>query len=376
MLGVSDLESMLSRAMTQQRRAAEAERARQAQEAQQAQAGAQAQEGGDDAQADPACTCRAPVDPQAQLGARQAAAGAEDQQRARLEQTPDAAAVGPRASRGLTAADESAPTRTLRRGDRGDEVRELQEGLNRQGAQLEVDGVFGPRTQRAVRELQERSGLNEDGIVGAQTRGALAGSTRPSGATGGTGATGPSGATGPGSIPAAPGTDPTAPARKISGGPDRSQFDAELKNPAVRQRMQALSVAEVGKHPEAQRALMETIFNRAQATGKTLMQTMNSRYYEPMQHGGAAFARAEREVRNNPGLQRQLDDAMRDVRAGSNVSNYATDNSSAGVARAAERSQVITARIGGETFSRKEGRRNGVSHADYRPWLNQHPRNP
>ena len=78
MLGVSDLESMLSRAMTQQRRAAEAERARQVQEAQQAQAGAQAQEGGGDAQADPACTCRAPVDPQAQLGARQAAAGAED----------------------------------------------------------------------------------------------------------------------------------------------------------------------------------------------------------------------------------------------------------------------------------------------------------
>jgi hypothetical protein len=37
---------------------------------------------------------------------------------------------------------------------------------------------------------------------------------------------------------------------------------------------------------------------------------------------------------------------------------------------------VITARIGGETFSRKEGRRNGVSHADYRPWLRNHPRNP
>lgn len=376
MLGVSDLESMLSRAMTQQRRAAEAERARQAQEAQQAQAGAQAQEGDGDAQADPASTCRAPVDPQAQQGARQVAAGAEDQQRTRLEQTPDAAAVGPRASRGLSAAAESAPTRTLRRGDRGDEVRELQEGLNRQGAQLEVDGVFGPRTQRAVREVQERSGLREDGIVGAQTRGALAGSTRPSGATGGTGATGPSGTTSPGSIPAAQGSDPTAPARKISGGPDRSQFDAELKNPAVRQRMQALAVAEVGKHPEAQRALMETIFNRAQATGKTLMQTMNSRYYEPMQRGGAAFARAEREVHNNPALQRQLEDAMRDVRAGSNVSNHATDNSSAGVARAAERSQVITARIGGETFSRKEGRRNGVSHADYRPWLQNHPRNP
>lgn len=375
MLGVSDLESMLSRAMTQQRRAAEAERARQAQEAQQAEAGAQAAQG-TEAQDGQGCTCRAPVDPQTQQGARQVAAGTEDQQRTRLEQTPDAAAVGPRASRGLSAADEPASSRTLRRGDRGDEVRELQEGLNRQGAGLQVDGVFGPKTQRAVRELQQRNGLREDGIVGAQTRGALAGATRPSGATGASGATGPSGTTAPGSIPAAPGSDPTQPARKISGGPDRSQFDAELKNPAVRQRMQALAVAEVGKHPEAQRALMETIFNRAQATGKTLMQTMNSRYYEPMQRGGAAFARAEREVQNNPALQRQLDDVMRDVRAGSNVSNYATDNSSAGVARAAERSQVITARIGGETFSRKEGRRNGVSHADYRPWLQNHPRNP
>jgi hypothetical protein len=121
---------------------------------------------------------------------------------------------------------------------------------------------------------------------------------------------------------------------------------------------------------------METIFNRAQATGRTLSQTMDPRYYEPMQRGGAPMARAEDAVRASPALQRQLDDAMRDVRAGSNVSNYATDNASAGVARAAERSQVITARIGGETFSRKEGRRNGVSHADYRPWLRDHPRNP
>jgi hypothetical protein len=166
------------------------------------------------------------------------------------------------------------------------------------------------------------------------------------------------------------------PEDKIPGGPDRSQFDRELQNPAVRERMKALAVAEVGHNPQAQRALMETIFNRAQATHKSLSQTMNAAYYEPMQHGGGAFNRAMSEVRSNPALSKSLDSAMFDVRRGSNVSHFATDNASGSVAASARRTQAVTAVIGGETFSRKEGPRGGIVHPDYRPWLRSMPRNP
>ncbi|HXE73940.1 MAG TPA: peptidoglycan-binding protein [Candidatus Nitrosotenuis sp.] len=61
----------------------------------------------------------------------------------------------------------------LRRGSRGQDVRTTQELLRRHGADIEADGVFGPKTQKAVREFQEKHGLAVDGIVGPQTQQAL-----------------------------------------------------------------------------------------------------------------------------------------------------------------------------------------------------------
>ncbi|MFC7613926.1 peptidoglycan-binding protein [Actinokineospora soli] len=58
---------------------------------------------------------------------------------------------------------------TLRRGSTGPVVRELQTLLNRGGAGLVVDGLFGPRTDAAVRQFQRRHGLAVDGIVGRMT---------------------------------------------------------------------------------------------------------------------------------------------------------------------------------------------------------------
>lgn len=60
----------------------------------------------------------------------------------------------------------------IRKGSRGQDVRDLQARLNRDYplySKLTVDGIFGTGTQKVVREFQRRAGLKVDGIVGAQT---------------------------------------------------------------------------------------------------------------------------------------------------------------------------------------------------------------
>lgn len=61
----------------------------------------------------------------------------------------------------------------LRAGMRGDSVAALQTRLVEVGYLDHVDGAFGPRTDRAVREFQAEAGLPVDGIVGARTWEAL-----------------------------------------------------------------------------------------------------------------------------------------------------------------------------------------------------------
>lgn len=62
----------------------------------------------------------------------------------------------------------------LRKGDRGDEVKDLQERLNALGYDCgEADGVFGTRTKNAVVRFQTSNGLDPDGIVGHKTWAAL-----------------------------------------------------------------------------------------------------------------------------------------------------------------------------------------------------------
>jgi Putative peptidoglycan binding domain/D-alanyl-D-alanine carboxypeptidase len=65
------------------------------------------------------------------------------------------------------------PELVLSMGDRGSEVRALQEKLNERGAGLVVDGEFGRNTQAAVMAFQAANGLEVDGLVGRETWRAL-----------------------------------------------------------------------------------------------------------------------------------------------------------------------------------------------------------
>ncbi len=64
--------------------------------------------------------------------------------------------------------------RILRMGSIGPAVELLQLALNRTGlGELETDGIFGPRTEAALRRFQTREGLVSDGIAGRETHRAL-----------------------------------------------------------------------------------------------------------------------------------------------------------------------------------------------------------
>lgn len=67
---------------------------------------------------------------------------------------------------------------TVRRGDRSDWVRYLQDCLVAAGFDVGppgCDGIFGPLTEAAVRAFQEANGLEADAIVGSDTWDALEG---------------------------------------------------------------------------------------------------------------------------------------------------------------------------------------------------------
>jgi len=58
---------------------------------------------------------------------------------------------------------------TIKRGDRGTDVKLCQELLNEKGYSASIDSDFGPTTEKRVKEFQKDNGLGADGVVGAKT---------------------------------------------------------------------------------------------------------------------------------------------------------------------------------------------------------------
>jgi peptidoglycan hydrolase-like protein with peptidoglycan-binding domain len=72
-----------------------------------------------------------------------------------------------------TAAAVISPWPLVRQGDQYHPVTTLQYLLRARGSNLAVDGIFGPKTDAAVRSFQQAEGLAVDGIVGPVTWSAL-----------------------------------------------------------------------------------------------------------------------------------------------------------------------------------------------------------
>lgn len=71
----------------------------------------------------------------------------------------------------------------LKKGASGDTVKKIQEALNTHGYSLGVDGIWGDKTDSAIRDFQSKNGLGVDGIYGVNTHNSLfgiAGTNAPS----------------------------------------------------------------------------------------------------------------------------------------------------------------------------------------------------
>ena len=73
----------------------------------------------------------------------------------------------------------------IKRGSTGNSVKALQELLNKSGANLKVDGIYGPATEAAVRKYQKDNGYQQNGQVGTTLFGIMDLPTPEGGSSGG-----------------------------------------------------------------------------------------------------------------------------------------------------------------------------------------------
>lgn len=133
--------------------------------------------------------------------------------------------------------------RLLNRGDRGPDVRALQEQLNaadpKPDPSLSVDGNYGSRTRAAVIAFQNRHELTPDGIVGPLTLGALQGRPMTTGNNGaqpsavGLGSESPTTAPDSAAVAGGTGTTASTPEVKPGAGPQPEPPKTDLSKIAA-----------------------------------------------------------------------------------------------------------------------------------------------
>lgn len=170
-----------------------------------------------------------------------------------------------------------------------------------------------------------------------------------------------------GNIPPVRGTDQPVPAPTTQGASEsetlasqRKDYTAQLEaNPATKEKLAAIMLAEEGNDPTARTALGETVFNRGISRNvPSVDKVLDPKYYQPMSDGSGNYEKALSRIRNDPALRAQIYSEIDRVgKGGSNVSNLATDNASGAVARNSATNQTHTFTAGnGEGFFRKDVR--------------------
>lgn len=142
----------------------------------------------------------------------------------------------------------------IKRGDSGGTVKDLQNQLNNNGANIAVDGVFGAETEAAVKDYQTKNNLTVDGMVGPETSGVLngaltgimatAGYNKNTGSTGSAGNNGSAGSTGStgntGTAGSASGGAAAKPGNDASAAQKDFTYNDYKESPVVSQAMAAL----------------------------------------------------------------------------------------------------------------------------------------
>lgn len=139
----------------------------------------------------------------------------------------------------------------------------------------------------------------------------------------------------------------------------RAKYKKELygeENQGFLNDILALTIAEVGESSaEAQRAVLETLMNRADAYGRSIKKEYGGGYYQPV--NTKTISKQLKKIQDNESLRDTIKERVKEVFEGSNESNFALHNGSAGVAKKArdlaDVRKVIKYGSGSETFYNK-----------------------
>jgi hypothetical protein len=152
---------------------------------------------------------------------------------------------------------------------------------------------------------------------------------------------------GPGGDPASPDSDASSTPALRSLAMDRARFAKELENnPALREKILGIAAGE-NKDPTAALSVIESMMNRASQRGTTLEQAARL-----TRERGGYYAGYDPGSLRRPEIRKRMEDALQRALGGSNASDFATDNSSGGLAARERRSGSFRFHkgYGGESF--------------------------